>query len=63
MAKALILAAALALASCSTTKGSFCQISKPLRLSGATIDAMTDAEVAAALSHNQKLQRICKVQP
>ena len=61
MVKVLILA--IALAGCTTTKGSFCQISDPIRPSQATIDVMLDAEVAAVLAHNEKLTRLCGVKP
>jgi len=62
--KALILAGVLALAACTTTpSGSFCDIAKPLRPSASTIDAMTDAEVAAMLAHNRRGQALCKWKP
>jgi len=48
---------------CTTSGGSFCAIAKPIRLTGQTITAMTDAEVAAVLAHNQKLQKLCGVKP
>jgi hypothetical protein len=64
MVKVLILAASIALAACQTTpKGSFCDIAKPIRLSGATVDTLTDAEVEKVLAHNSKLQRLCGVKP
>jgi hypothetical protein len=60
----LIVAALLALAACTTTpSGSFCDIAKPLRPSASTIDAMTDAEVAAMLAHNKRGQALCKWKP
>lgn len=59
MGKGLILAALLALAACTTTKGSFCQISSPIRLSSQVVDALSDAEVAAVLSHNEKGAALC----
>jgi hypothetical protein len=40
-----ILAALLALVACTTQSGSFCDISKPVRLTAASIDALSDAEV------------------
>jgi hypothetical protein len=49
----------LALTACQTTGGSFCDVSKPFRLSPATVEAMTDAEVQAALEHNAKGARLC----
>jgi hypothetical protein len=52
------------LAACTTTpSGSFCDIAKPLRPSASTIDAMTDAEVAAMLAHNRKGAALCKWKP
>lgn len=63
MRAALILAFLLAVAGCQTASGSFCDISRPLRLSAATVDAMTDAEVNAALAHNEKGQRLCHWKP
>lgn len=41
-------------------KGSFCTIASPIRLSDAAIDAMTDAEVSAALAHNRKGAALCR---
>ncbi len=61
MVKVLILA--IALAGCTTTKGSFCQISDPIRPSQATIEALTDAEVAAILAHNEKGRALCSWKP
>lgn len=59
MGKAVALAAMLALAACQTAGGDFCDIAKPVRLSAGTIDAMSDAEVAAALAHNRKGAAMC----
>lgn len=60
-AKALAALALLALASCMTTgKGStFCDIARPIRLSAATIDVMTDDEVKQALALNKKGEKLC----
>jgi hypothetical protein len=63
MGKGLILAALLALAACTTTKGSFCAVDKPLRPSSAAIDAMTDAQVKDLLAHNRKGQKLCGWRP
>lgn len=63
MARALILAALIALAGCQTTKGSFCAVSSPIRLSAATIAALSDAEVKAVLAHNRKGQKLCNWKP
>lgn len=54
---------ALGASACTTTGGSFCAIAKPIRPSAQTIAAMTDAEVAAVLAHNRKLQKLCGVKP
>lgn len=59
MVKILTLAALLALMACTTAKGSFCEIAKPLRPSAETIAAMSDAEVAAMLAHNTKGAELC----
>lgn len=63
MGKALILAGVLALAACQTPQGDFCDIAKPIRLSEAVVDAMTDAEVVAALAHNEKGAKLCRWRP
>lgn len=60
MVKVLAVTAMMALAACQTTGGSFCDISKPIRLTEATIDALSDAEVEEALAHNLKGQALCK---
>lgn len=62
-AKALMLAAVLALTACNTTRGSFCGVSRPLRLSEQTVAAMSDSEVAAALAHNKKGAALCGWKP
>ena len=62
MVKALILVAAIALAGCTTT-GGFCSVAKPIRLSGQTVAAMSDAEVEDALRHNELGQKICSWSP
>ena len=59
MAKIAQLALIVALAACSTPRGSFCEIADPIRLSPAAVDAMSDAEVSAALAHNRKGERLC----
>ena len=61
--KALALASLLALAACQTAKGPFCDIAKPVRLSDAAVDALSDAEVAALLAHNEKGRRLCRWRP
>jgi hypothetical protein len=61
MAKALILAALIALSACTTTRGSFCQIAKPIRPEN--VDVLTDAEVTQLLAHNEKGQKLCNWNP
>jgi hypothetical protein len=59
MVRTLILAGLIALAGCTTTKGSFCAIASPQRPSAAAVDAMTDAQVKALLAHNRTGQKLC----
>ena len=54
-----ILAALLLLTACTTVKGSFCAISSPIRLSGETVDRLTDAEVKDILARNEKGRKLC----
>jgi len=61
MGKALILA--LLLAGCTTARGSFCDISRPIRLMPEQVDQLTDAQVAEILSHNQKGAALCRWRP
>lgn len=63
MGKAVALAALLVLAACQTPAGDFCDVAKPIRLSAETVDAMSDAEVAAALAHNRKGAAMCAWKP
>ncbi len=64
VAKIIAIALFSIIVGCTTIpKGSFCSIADPIRPSQATIDAMSDAEVAAALAHNEKLTRLCGVRP
>jgi len=63
MVRALILCALLAVAGCQTSSGSFCDIAKPIRLSAATVDAMTDTEVEKAVAFNEKGARLCGWRP
>lgn len=51
------------LASCQTAKGTFCDIAKPIRLSSAVIDAMSDAEVDQLLAFNRKGEKLCGWRP
>ncbi|RWL14901.1 MAG: hypothetical protein EOR57_31640 [Mesorhizobium sp.] len=63
MVKILTLAVLLAISGCQTTKGSFCAIAKPVRLSEAQVLQLSDAEVKALLAHNQRGQRLCGWKP
>lgn len=60
MPKALMLAAILALSACQTTRGSYCDITKPIRLSDAAVDALSDAEVERVLTHNEQWKELCQ---
>lgn len=58
--KALALALLIALAGCTqTTKGTFCAISSPIRLSSQAVDALSDQEVKDILAHNRKGAKLC----
>lgn len=59
VAKALAIAAFIALAGCMTTGGSFCDVSKAIRLSPEAIAALSDSEVNAILAHNEKGRALC----
>lgn len=63
VAKAIVLALVVALAGCTTTKGSFCEIEKPTRLSAAAIAALSDAEAKVILAHNRTGQKLCGWRP
>lgn len=65
MVRRMILIAAFGIISAcqSIPNSSFCDVARPIRLSDATVDAMTDAEVNAALAHNEKLTKLCGVKP
>lgn len=63
MVRALTFAALLLLAACQTPAGDWCDIANPIRLSAETIDAMSDAEVAAVLAHNRKGTAMCGWRP
>ena len=60
MPKALMLAAILAISACQTPRGSYCDITKPIRLSDAAVDALSDAEVARVLTHNEQWAKLCR---
>lgn len=55
------LAAVVTLAACTTTRGSFCDIARPIR--PANVDVLTDAEVADILAHNSKGAKLCGWRP
>lgn len=59
MVKTLTLALLLALAACQTSKGSFCQIAKPIRPSSEIIDKLSDHDVKQLLAHNLKGAKLC----
>jgi hypothetical protein len=61
--RALALAAALTLAGCAATPGDFCDLAQPIRLSDATIDTLTDADVAVLVGHNRRGQTFCGWHP
>lgn len=64
MVKGLMLAVMLAAAAgCTTARGGFCAVSSPLRLSAASVEALSDAEVRALLAHNRKGERLCGWKP
>lgn len=63
MGKALIFAALLALSACQHGGGGFCDIARPMRPSEAALAAMTPAEVADMLGHNETGQRLCGWRP
>lgn len=57
--KAIALALLLAIAGCTTARGSFCDVDTPARLSPAAVDALTDAQARALLAHNRKGEKLC----
>jgi len=67
MGKGLILAlpvlVAFVVAGCTTASGGFCAVSSPLRLSAKAVDALSDEEARALLSHNRKGQKLCGWRP
>jgi len=58
-----ILLAALLLAGCQSTGGTFCDVSRPIRFSDATINAMAAGEIEQALAHNEKGAALCGWKP
>lgn len=64
MVRALTLCVLLALVGCqTTTKGTFCAVSHPIRLSQSTVDNLSDQEVSAVLAHNKKGAALCGWKP
>lgn len=64
LTRAVAVLALVAITACTTTpKGTFCQISDPIRLSPAAVAALSDAEVDAILAHNRKGQKLCGWRP
>jgi hypothetical protein len=61
--KIAVLAVFVVLAACATTRGTFCDIAKPIRLSDQAIAAMSDQEVDDALAHNLKGAKLCGWKP
>jgi len=53
----------LVAAGCTTTKGGFCAVSTPLRLSVKAVDALSDREARALLAHNRKGRDLCGWRP
>lgn len=63
MVKILTVALLISLAACQTTRGSFCAVSSPIRVSAQAINALSDAEVKTILAHNRKGQKLCGWKP
>lgn len=64
MARALILIFGLAVAGCQTAPaGDFCDVARAIRLSPATVAALSDSDVEAVLAHNQKGAAMCGWKP
>lgn len=59
MVKVIVLATLCALSACASPQGSFCLIASPLRPSSDTLAGMSDKEVSAMLSHNEKGAKLC----
>lgn len=64
VAKILIALSLLAICGCqATTRGSFCQIENPIRISAPAISSLSDAEVRQILAHNRKGEKLCGWHP
>ena len=59
MIRAIALASFLALGSCQTSSGDFCDIASPIRVSSQQVDRLSDAEVTRILAHNRRGQELC----
>lgn len=57
------LALCTVLAACTTPKGSFCAISKPIRPSAETVNRLSDEEVKDILAANKRGQALCGWRP
>lgn len=63
MGKVVLFLALFVLVACQHAGGSFCSIAKPIRPTKETVSVLTDAEVAAILSHNKKGSKLCGWKP
>jgi hypothetical protein len=59
----MLLIVSLGLAACQATGGTFCDVSKPIRLSPAEIASMSDQSIAQVLAHNEKGEKLCGWRP
>lgn len=58
-----VIALALLLAGCTTAGGTFCAVEHPIRPTKAEVATLSDATVAAILSHNEKGAKLCGWKP
>ena len=54
-----VIALSIFLVACQTSGGTFCDLSKPIRLSDVAIDNLSDQEVVDILAHNEKGRKLC----
>ncbi|KAB2779418.1 hypothetical protein F9K99_13950 [Brucella anthropi] len=59
MVKIAALAVLCVLSACAIPQGSFCLVANPMRPSPEALASMTDREVSAMLSHNEKGAKLC----
>lgn len=59
VARLILIAFIAVMAGCQTPKGGFCTVAKPLHPSKATIQAMSDKEVADMLAYLERGRRLC----